>query len=174
MKRKFIVIPTIVLTALMGGVACSSGGQEESVAPAVGGADSGTGDEDAATEGVHKFGETITFKDGSTLTVGKPTTFKRDKWAAGGENKRVFLKFKSTFVNRTKEVFDPALTTGSASSNGTEAESVYQDGLDAPDNKVLPGKSVTWWMGYGFDSNKDVQLEISMGFLDYDTIIFTR
>ena len=51
---------------------------------------------------------------------------------------------------------------------------MYQDRLDAPENKVLPGKSVSWWMGYGLASNNDLQLEVTMGFLDYDTVILTN
>jgi len=85
----------------------------------------------------------------------------------------MYLKFKCTFTNKTKEVFDPALTTASASAGGEEGESVYQDGLDAPDNPVLPGKSVTWWMGYGVQDTADTQLTVSLGFLDYDDVIFT-
>ena len=56
---------------------------------------------------------------------------------------------------------------------GVEGDSVYQDGLDAPDNPVLPGKSVTWWMGYGVDDAADTQLTVRLGFLDYDDVIYT-
>ena len=38
---------------------------------------------------------------------------------------------------------------------------------------MLPGKSVTWWMGYGVPNQKDLQLEVNVGFLDYGTVIFT-
>jgi hypothetical protein len=126
-----------------------------------------------APDGVYKFGQTVKFKDGTTLTVSKPQTFKRDKYAAGGEKSKVFVKFKSTFTNNTKDVFDPALTSGSVSAGGEEGESIFQDGFDAPENKVLPGKSVTWWMGYGVNTQKDLQLEVNIGFLDYGTVIFT-
>lgn len=171
MKSKILAIVAAVLGVLMA-VACAPVGGSEKTTPEVGVAAPADTDE-ADTPDVYKFGDTIKFKDGSTLTVGKPVKFKRDQYAAGGENKKVFLKFKSTFTNKTKEVFDPGLTSGSASSGGTEAESIYQDGLDAPDNKVLPGKSVTWWMGFGFDTDKDVQLDITVGFLNYGTVVFT-
>ena len=157
-------------------IACGSGGGKD-----VGAVDNGPAattkteaGEDKAPSGVYKFAQTVKFKDGSTLTVGKPVAFKRSEYAAGGEGAKYLYKFKATFVNKTDKVFDPALTSGAASANGEEGESVYQEGLDAPDNKVLPGKSITWWMGYGLASNKDLQLEVSMGFLDYNTVIFTN
>jgi hypothetical protein len=129
---------------------------------------------DDAPSNVYKFGQTIKFTDGSTLRVDKPVKFTPDQYAVTGEKKPLYLKFKATFVNKTNEVYDPSLTTASASANGEESESVYQDGLDTPDNKVLPGKSVSWWMGYGVTSQNDLQLQVGVGFLDYDTVIFTN
>ncbi len=161
-------------------IACGSSGADDTGTKVSG--DTGAAAEPAAgaaegdkkPDGVYKFGETVKFKDGSTLLVAAPVKFKRDQYAAGGEGKKVSLKFKATFKNNTKDVFDPALTTASASAGGTEGESIFQNGLDAPDNKLLPGKSVTWWMGYGLDTDKDIQLEVNVGFLDYGTVIFTR
>jgi hypothetical protein len=122
---------------------------------------------------VYKFGQTVTFEDGSTLVAGPPVKFTPDQYAAGGEKFKYHVKFKVTFTNKTSEVFDPTLTTGSVTSGEREGDSVYQDGLDAPDNKILPGKRITWWMGYGVDNPNDVQLTVSMGFLDYEDAIFT-
>jgi hypothetical protein len=127
----------------------------------------------AKDNGVHKFGETVTFKDGSTLKVEAPVTFKPAKFAVGGEASPAHVKYHATFTNNADKVFDPALTSGSVTSAGVEGDSVFQDGLDAPDNKVLPGKSVTWWMGYGVDDAADTQFTVSMGLLDYDDVIFT-
>jgi hypothetical protein len=178
-NKKLIGSVALVL-ALAGGWACGSGGGADDKGESVAGAaaaDKTTApakDGESKPDGVYKFGQTVKFKDGSTLIVGKPVKFKKDKYAAGGEGKKVFLKFQATFTNGTKDVFDPALTTGSATGGGTEGESIYQEGLDAPDNKVLPGKKVTWWMGYGLDSDKDLQLEVNVGFLDYGTVIFTN
>lgn len=165
---------------LLMGVACGSGSKSEDTGTVADAGVAATGQaKDAADQGndkpdgVYKFGQTVKFKDGSSLTVGKPVAFKRDQYAAGGEGKKVFLKFKSTFTNGTKEIFDPALTTASVSAGGEEGESVFQEGLDAPDNKILPGKSVSWWMGYGVDTKTDLQLQVTVGFLDYGTVIFT-
>lgn len=169
----WLAVPVVAML-----IACGSSGADDKGEATGVAADTSTGEAakggDEKPDGVYKFGEIVKFKDGSTLTVAAPVKFKRDQYAAGGENKKVFLKFKATFKNNTKDVFDPALTTGSASAGGTEGESIYQSGLDAPDNKVLPGKSVTWWMGYGLDTDKDLQLEVNVGFLDYGTVIYTK
>jgi hypothetical protein len=119
------------------------------------------------------FGGTVEFDDGSTLTCAKPVPFKPDKYSAGGEGSKAFLKVKCTFMNGGDEKFEPALSDGSMSAGGEEGDSVYQEGLDAPDNPVLPGRSVTWWMGYGVNSTKDVQVTVRLGFLDYDPATFS-
>lgn len=172
-SRKSVVIPAAVLLATMG-LACSGNSND------TGSATSGTvaADEPGGTADkktlFYAFGTTVKFKDGSTLAVGRPQKFTRTNYHSGGENFKTHLKFKATFKNNTQEVFDPALTTGAVSGGGLEGDSVYGPGLDAPDNKVLPGKSVTWYMGYGVQSEKDLQMEVSVGFLDYGTVIFTN
>jgi hypothetical protein len=155
-------------------IACGGGdGTSVDSDASPGAANEADANKDAVPKGVYKFGQSVKFGDGSTLKVGTPVKFTPDKYAISGDKRPMYLKFKCTFTNKTQEVFDPALTTASASADGEEGESVYQNGLDAPDNKVLPGKSVTWWMGYGVKSKKDLQLEVNIGFLDHDTVIFT-
>jgi hypothetical protein len=162
-----ISVAAITLIACGGGSSVDSSGSGGSAAesPEAG---------KTAPEGVYKFGQTIKFDDGSTLKVAAPVKFTPDKYAIGGDKRPVYVKFKATFTNKTNEVYDPSLTTASVSADGEEGDSVYQGDLGTPDNKVLPGKSVSWWMGYGIKSQKDLQLEINIGFLDHDTVIFTK
>ncbi|MEU4242948.1 hypothetical protein [Actinoplanes sp. NPDC026619] len=169
----FLVVPLAAMALACGAGNSDDKGEAVAGASAEAAVDSAAKDTDEPADGVYKFGQTVKFKDGSTLTVSKPQTFKRDKYAAGGEKSKIFVKFKSTFKNNTKEVFDPALTTGSVSAGGEEGDDIYQDGFDTPQNKLLPGKSVTWWMGYGVNTKDDLQLEVSIGFLDYGTVLFT-
>lgn len=127
-------------------------------------------DEDVA--GTAEFGSTVTFDDGSTLTCSAPKKFTRDEWAVGGDDMKYAVKSKCTFTNGAEETFDPVGTSGSLTAGGVEGDSVYQSGLDAPENPVLPGRSVSWWMGYGTDSLDDMQLTVSLGFIDYDAVTF--
>jgi hypothetical protein len=162
------------------GAAGSGGSDTSTVSGGAPGSSSAPGSRSAAaasgdkrTEDNPAFGQTVTFKDKSTLTCAKPVKFKRDESALGGEKSAVFLKVKCTFTNRSGQTFDPTLTTVSMSAAGIEGDSVYQGDLDTPDNPVLNGKSVTWWSGYGVTANKDVQFSVNIGFLEYPTITFS-
>lgn len=173
-QRKIIAIPSAMLAGAMV-IACGAGsddtGNSSAPDPVAGG--TAPAESKKKPDGIYKFGETVKFKDGSTLTVGKPVDFKRAQFAIGGEKSAEHVKFKATFKNNTDEVFDPALTTAACTAGGEEGETVYQEGMDSPNNKILPGKSVSWTMGYGVASKKDLQLEVNVGFLDYGTVIFT-
>jgi hypothetical protein len=170
-----IALGALVLIAPL--TACSavqSGTSVSDVSADAGSAKSKSKSKSDLPNGVYHFGRNVRFKDGSTLKVGEPVEFTRDKYAAGGEKFKHDVKFKVTFTNNSKRIFDPALTTGSVSSGDAEGESIFQEGLDAPDNKLLPGRKVTWWMGYGVKSSRKVTLTVSVGFLDYEDAIFTN
>ena len=126
-----------------------------------------------APDDVFPFGEEVVFDDGSTLVVSPPQALVRDEFAFGGEDFPAHVQFELTFTNNTDEVFDPTFTTGGVTSGGVEGDSVFQDGLDAPDNPVLPGQSITWSMGYGVQDPADVTLDVNLGFLEYDDVIFS-
>lgn len=183
----FVGYPLVAVVAVAIGAASAGAGNAEigkdvvASAPSTDTASQGGADAAAAADqgkekpdGVYSFNDVVTFSDGSTLKAGRPVEFTPDQFAAGGEKFKHHVKFKLTFTNRSGKVFDPSLTTGAVSSGGQEGESVYQDGLDAPDNKILPGKSVTWWMGYGVKDSRKVQLTVNVGFLDYDDVIYTN
>lgn len=122
---------------------------------------------------VYKFGDKVRLADGSTLKVGIPEQFSPSKYAAEDGTHKRHVKIKLTFTNNTAKVYDPSLTSGSITSGGREGGSVYQEGLDSPDTKILPGKSITWWMGYGVKNPGKVTFQVNIGFLDYPDLIFT-
>jgi hypothetical protein len=161
---------TVAVDEALSGTDVSTSSADDSSS---GASDNAAGDDPSTTDGVYAFGELVTFEDGSTLTVEAPVEFRPKKFAFGGEAFSDHVKFQATFTNNTDKVFDPGLTTGNVTSAGVEGESVYQEGLDAPENPVLPGKSITWWMGYGVQDPADTQLTVRLGFLDYDDVIFT-
>lgn len=122
---------------------------------------------------VVKFGSVVKYEDGSTLACSKPVVFTRAEYAAGGESSKFLMKARCTFTNRSGKTFNPVATSGSMSAGGEEGDSVYQNGLRTPSNPVLHGRSVSWSMGYGLQSTKDVQLTVRLGFLDYNKVTFT-
>ena len=148
---------------------------------AAGSDDLGTdGDEDIGAAGGDEdpesftFGEVATLEDGSTLTVGEPVPMKRADVAAGGEDFDEFVKFQLTYTNNSDEPYDPSGTTTSLSSGDREGDEVFQPGLSYPESKVRPGRKITWRIGYGVDQPEDLQLTVSLGFLNgYDDVTFT-
>lgn len=153
-----------------------AGGGSDGGATVTTGGDAGGGVENAAAEktidGTAPYGSTVTFDDGSTLTCTEPARFKPDTYAVYEAKKKFAVKTRCTFVNNSDETFDPALTSGSLSADGEEGASIYQQGLDAPDNPVLPGRKVSWSMGYSVASTKAMELTVSIGFFDHPEITF--
>jgi hypothetical protein len=155
----------------------TTGGTED-IDAAGGDGDAGTepdlGTSDDEESQVLRFGEVATFADGSTLTAGEPRPFTRSEIAAGGEDFDQHMKVKITFVNNSGEPFDPSLTTTSMVSGEREGDEVFQEDLVYPESTVRPGRKITWWTGYGVDDPDDLQLTVSMGFMDgYEDVIFT-
>jgi hypothetical protein len=169
----FVGYPVVVAAAVAVGIAVGAGGGDGvRAAVTTGVATAAASAGDPAPAGVQTFGTTVTFEDGSTLTVGRPVPFTPEDVAFGGEDLPHHVKVKLTFVNNSDQVFDPSLTVGSVTSAGSEGEVVYQDDLDGPRGQVPPGKKITWWMGYGVTDAKDVTLTVRMGFLDYEDVTF--
>lgn len=182
LRGALAVFAVIVVAAIAAGVHGDTTPDSILVTPAVTGSASGDNPPPAAEAGselpenVYRFGKTIRFDNGVTLAVGRPTAFhpQYPEFVSAG-NRRHFVKFRVTLTNTTSEVLDPSLTTGAVTSGETEGESVYEDGLDAPDEKILPGKSRTWWMGYGVADPTRLTLTVSVGFLDgYPDVLFTN
>jgi hypothetical protein len=157
-----------VLASVALGVALGAG-SSDAVRPA-----SAAASPAASSAPAQPFGATVTFEDGSTLTAGPPVAFRPDDGAFGGEDLPHHVKLRVTFVNNSDEVFDPALTVGSASSAGTPGQLVYSSEFDPPQAAVLPGKRVTWWVAFGVEDPKQVTFTTRMGFLDYEDVTFTN
>jgi hypothetical protein len=68
-----------------------------------------------------------------------------------------------TFVNRSGKLFDPSMTSTTASSGEVEADEVYQDDLGTPSARVLPGKKVSFWIGHGVQSDKKFTITVPWG-----------
>jgi hypothetical protein len=177
-----------LVVGLVGGFALGSAGDgPDAVTPVAGAAASASpsaGDDASAEPAAQesdaprdtsnpRFGDDVAFDDGTRLTCARPVAFQRDRFAAGGEGRRVFLKVKCTFRNSSGSTFEPIGTTVAMSAGGEEGDQVFQEDLDLPTNPVLDGRSVTWWSGFGVASKKDVQVSVDVGFLDYDTVTFS-
>lgn len=87
----------------------------------------------------------------------------------------VFVAFTVTIDNGATSNYDPTLFMASAQSGSVEASEVFdsENGFNGPPTtKLLPGRTVTFKVGYGVQDPKDIVLEVTPGF-DYDSAIFT-
>ncbi len=125
--------------------------------------------------GVALFGETLTRDDGLELTVSEPQPFTPSEWAAGGEGSAQHVRFEITITNGTAEKFDPSMIYPTVTSGGVEGEEVFDEGLDgAPMTTVLPGKSVTFPIGFGVEDAADVLMEIELDWEDEPALFATE
>jgi len=117
------------------------------------------------------FGQTKTFDDGLSVTVGTPVGFKPSDYASAGKAP-VYVKFQVTLHNGSGKTFDPSSFSASLQSGSTEEDEVYDSGKrigDTPDTKLLDGRNAVFWIGYGAESATDLVLDVSLDF-DRDVI----
>jgi hypothetical protein len=121
-----------------------------------------------------RFGETFTYKDGLQVTIGKPRKFTPSEYA-GAKKAVVYLRFKVTLKNGTAKRFEPTIVSGTMSSAGKECEEIFDtdNGLDgSPSTTLLPGRVVSYSMGFGVSDQRDLVLEFTPDF-DHDAAVFS-
>lgn len=106
------------------------------------------------------LGQSFTYADGLEVRVSEPREFTLSEWAAGGEGFPVHLKFKVTVINGTDQPYEPIDFQSSMSSDGAEGSAVYDDGLTTPQTTVLPGKRVSFWIGYGLTTKDSLTVQV--------------
>jgi hypothetical protein len=110
------------------------------------------------------FGKSYRWKDGVTLTVGKPKEFRPSEFAVTKKTQR-YLRFTVTVVNRSKKPIDLGLTYISVKSRNKEAEHVFDSptGLNGPpDRKIGKGKKSEFDVGFGVADPKDLIMELAL------------
>lgn len=122
---------------------------------------------------IASFGEDWTYEDGITVKVSDPVAFTPSEYAAGGENHQHHVKFTVTLTNGSTAALDPTLAFDSVSSGGGEGDAVFDDGLDgSPMTTLIPGRSVSYDVGYGVADPSDIVFEMSPTW-DHEPAIFT-
>lgn len=161
----------------------SSGAAEDAepaeAEPADGSGESEGGEEPAkdsdADDNIAPFGETLKRGDGLEVTVSAPESFTPGRYAAGGEGSAEHVRFEVTLKNGTDEAFDPSMLYATVTSGGVEGEEIFDDGLDgAPMTTLLPGKSVTYPVGFGVKDSSDVLMEIELDWVGETAIFGTK
>lgn len=102
-----------------------------------------------APQGTLAFGTAFTWDDGVQLTVGKPTSFKPSKVAAGTDRFTSFVAYDVRVTNGTAKPLDAILITSRATTGERQSNRVFDRGVDVPTAKILPGRSLRWREAYG-------------------------
>ena len=107
------------------------------------------------------WGTTTRFMDGILITCGPPAAFVRSSYGVGGEGMPLFRRVRCTLTNTGSAAYDPTLVVGSMSAGGAEGSRVFQSGLTSLTSPILPGRSVSWTMGWGITAPDRIQVTIS-------------
>ena len=118
------------------------------------------------------FGETWEYTDGVAVTVSAPRPYEPSD-TAFPVDAEAYVVFDVTIVNGSDEAYEPLVITTMQSGN-TEAEQVFDsaNGLGGPPSTtVLPGREVTFPVGFAVADPGDLVLEITPGF-EYQPAIY--
>jgi hypothetical protein len=109
-----------------------------------------------------KFGKSHSWRDGVSVTVGKPQLFKPSKFAVTEKSKH-YVKFPITVVNKAAKPIDISWTHISVQSNNKDADQFYDSlsGLKGPpETKVSKGRKSDFEVGFGVANPHDLTLEL--------------
>ncbi len=121
-----------------------------------------------------RFGQSFSYEDGLTVTVGKPQPFRPSETAAF-DRAPAYRSFTVTIVNKTGRRFDPATFTTTVQSSNEEAEAVYDTarGIEgSPSTTLLNGRETKFRIAYGLQDPKDVVMEVNPSF-DHEAVVYT-
>lgn len=112
------------------------------------------------------FGETITWADGSSISVSDPSPFVPTEYAAGLTPGTTPVVFEIVYTNNTDKPYDPIMWP-QVSSGGVESTSISdlsnslgQVGF-VPTTTVLPGQTVKWYQAFSVADPSNITLVIS-------------
>jgi hypothetical protein len=131
-------------------------------------------EEPAPEDTEFKFGESVKFDDGLSVTISKPKAFKPSQYAAF-DKEPAYVRITITVVNKTGATYDPSAFYATLQSANVEATSVYDSDKKiegGPQTKLLKNREAKWDLGFGVKNPKDLVLEVTPGF-EYNSVIFT-
>lgn len=121
------------------------------------------------------FGDTYTYDDGLAVTISQPEEFTPGEYSSGGEDSPQHVMFEVTIENGTGEEYDPNMVSITASSGGSEAESVFDSdaGLEGPSMTTLTeDQSTTFPYGFGVEDASDLTVEFTDIDFERDSVLF--
>jgi hypothetical protein len=141
---------------------------------AEGGAEGGAAG--GAVSGDAAFGDALEYDDGLVVTVGAPQDYTPSDTAyVDGPVPAAYVAFDVTIVTGTGQDFEPIGFLLTLQSGSTEESQVFDSvqGLDGtPYTTLLPGREVSFRVGFGASVPDDLVLEVTPGF-DYEPVVYT-
>jgi len=158
--------------------ACSDNGTVEK-----GGAESSAAETSAAAESTAEasnelqFGDKYTYENGVSLSISKPADYTPSESAAiMGDTGNDAVVFDVTIHNGSGEDYDPSLAYFTASSDGEEAEQIFDSAKkvgDSPTTTVKDGKSIKFKIAFGVADKSDITMDATAG-MEYSSKTFTN
>jgi hypothetical protein len=112
------------------------------------------------------FGETITYKDGISVSVSKPAPFTPSMYAAGVVQGQSDVLFNVVVTNHSKENLE-LLGFPEATSGGQKASVITDLGSNIgnePTSALLPEQSITWQEGFSVADPTNITLQYRVNF----------
>lgn len=119
---------------------------------------------ETAEAGPLAFGETVTYEDGLSLTVGRPAPFSPSDVAAGAEGFSAAVRFSVDIVNGTTANIEPGQFSATVQSATVEGSEVFEGDLIGPTSTVLlPGRGAIFSIGFAVQDPADLVMEVDPG-----------
>jgi len=164
-----------VLLALTGITGCGSTPGTVSGEPAP--ANSSDSGQEPVNTNAPKFGQTYTWKDGTSVTISAPEEFTPGGYASGVTEGWTNLKFTVTLANGSDESMTPVLFLSSILSGGKEGSQIFDSGsgIDFPTTDIPTGKSLEFALAYSVADASDLAMTVSPDSgLVYAKVAFTN
>ncbi len=122
-----------------------------------------------------KFGQTYTYTDGLSITISKPQPFRPSDTAAVTRS-NAYRQFTVTIVNKTGRRYDPSGFSTTVQSANEEAEQIFDSARGiggSPDTTLLKNREAKFRIAYSLADPKDIVMEVSPDFGEYENAIYT-
>lgn len=119
-------------------------------------------DDDDRSDDSPQFGESYTWDNGLTVTIGRPTRFQPSDSAFGAEKSGTPLAFEVTLVNNTDSPYDASCDYVTVQSENREADQIFDHANQfngPPQTKVLDSREAKFKLGFNVKNPKDLVLE---------------
>jgi hypothetical protein len=175
--KKNLIIALSAATLVVGLSGCVQIPSHAGAAPAATGNNVGASPTPTAKSSNPHFGDTKTWKNNVSLTVGAPqpyTLSESGTYAAGDLTGKTVLAFSIKLVNGSDQPLTSSFVYPRVQSGSTEADELYDaaNNMDGgPSTDLLPGREADWTEVFAVSNPNDIVFQVSPGF-DYSSVYF--